>query len=84
MDQQLEQLLEAFWIVLPLMVLYVSLLFFGLWNWFKQKELLGQKRYFWLLVILLFSIIGPIAYLVVNHQLTREQKDLIEYDDWRD
>ncbi|MFX0174128.1 MAG: hypothetical protein ACFE9L_19785 [Candidatus Hodarchaeota archaeon] len=66
------------------MALYVSLLFIGLWNWFKQKELLGKKRYMWLLIILLFSMIGPITYLIVNHQLIQEEKGSVEYDDWRE
>jgi len=84
MDQQLTQLQEAFWIVLPVLLIYISLLIIGLWDWFKKKELLGQNKFIWLLIIMLFSIIGPIVYLVANHQLTLEEKNITKYDDWRD
>ncbi|MFX0185366.1 MAG: PLDc N-terminal domain-containing protein [Candidatus Hodarchaeota archaeon] len=84
MGQQLNQLQEVLWIILPLLVLYLGLLIIGLRDWIKKRELLGQYKFIWLLIIVLFSMIGPIVYLVNSHRLTSEEMSLAGYDDWRD
>ena len=71
------------WVVLPLLVIQLALLIIALWDWSKNREILGQNRIIWLVVILFFSIIGPIIYLLFTQRLIKKENYQYEsMDDW--
>ena len=71
------------WVVLPLLVIQLALLIIAIWDWSKNREILGQNRIIWLVVILFFSIIGPIIYLLFTQRLIKKENYQYEsMDDW--
>ena len=72
------------WVVfLPLLVIQLALIIVALWDWSKKRETLGQNRIIWLVVILFFSIIGPIIYLLFTQRLIKKENYQYEsMDDW--
>lgn len=80
MPLDLLELQKILWILLPLLALYLSLIIIGLWDWNKKKNILGQNKILWLLIILFFSMVGPIIYLVYSQRLTTYSNE--DSDDW--
>ncbi|MFX0125925.1 MAG: PLD nuclease N-terminal domain-containing protein [Candidatus Hodarchaeota archaeon] len=71
------------WVILPLLVIQLALLIIALWDWYNKREILGQYRIIWLVVILFFSIIGPIIYLLFGQGSITQRAHLNEgMDDW--
>ena len=74
---------DLIWLILPLLILQLALMGIGLWEWNKKKENLGTKKVLWLLIILIFSIAGPIFFLLYSQRfdLPRKREEFVE-DDW--
>jgi hypothetical protein len=58
-------------LVAPLVVLYVALLGFALVQWVRHPDTPRLNRWVWLLIIILFSIAGPVAYLLLGNEPSR-------------
>jgi len=58
-------------ILLPLVVIEVGLVVFSLIDLFRpERQVLGDNKLVWALVILVIGTIGPIVYLVVGRKQT--------------
>ena len=84
MQTDLLDIQNIIWVVfLPLLLIQLALIIIALWDWFKKREILGQNRIVWLIIILFFSIIGPIIYLSFNQRLIKKENYQHEsMDDW--
>ncbi len=69
MSSMLQDLGKLIWIILPLMVIQISLMGIGLWQWYKKKDFLGQHKILWILIILLMNFFGPIIFLIYSQRL---------------
>jgi hypothetical protein len=54
-------------LVSMLFVLYLVLLLSALVEWFRSTRTRYLNRWLWLPVIVLFSIVGPLAFLLLDH-----------------
>ena len=58
-------------ILLPLVVIEIGLVVFSLIDLFRpERQVLGDNKLIWALVILLVGTIGPIVYLLVGRKQT--------------
>lgn len=53
--------------VAPLVLIQLVLMIAGLVDWSKRERTRGPK-WVWLVVILVFSIIGPVAYFLIGRE----------------
>ena len=49
-------------------LLYVPLLVWALWEWGHCTRARYLNRWLWLPIIIVFSLVGPLAYLVLGRQ----------------
>jgi hypothetical protein len=55
------------WILIgPLVVLYAVLLVAGLATWFRSPQTRCLSRWLWLPIIVVFSMLGPLAFLLLG------------------
>lgn len=52
----------------PLFVLYTVLLLYALAEWIRHPRARWLNRWVWLGIILIFSINGPLAYLLLSRE----------------
>jgi ABC-type molybdate transport system permease subunit len=57
----------AGYVISMLFVLYLVLLLAALVEWFRSPRTRYLSRWLWLPIILLFSIVGPLAFLLLGH-----------------
>ena len=71
------------WIIIPLLIIQLSLILIGVWEWNKKKEFLGGKKILWLFIIFIFNFAGPIFFLLYSQRFDVPIKgeESIE-DDW--
>lgn len=57
-------------LILPLIIISVGLTIYALLDFVRRdpREIRGNVYWVWLVVILLFSIIGPVAYLTFGRR----------------
>jgi hypothetical protein len=55
-------------IAVPAGLLYLGLLVFALRSWALHPGTRRMNRWLWLVVIVIFSIVGPVAYLVLGRK----------------
>ncbi|MGD9145738.1 MAG: PLDc N-terminal domain-containing protein [Anaerolineae bacterium] len=55
------------YLISMLTVLYLVLLLAALVEWFCSAQTRYLSRWLWLPIILLFSIVGPLAFLLLGH-----------------
>ena len=58
--------------LIPIVLIQLTLTFYGLYDWLKQRKSL-ENRYIWLVLIVLISFIGPILYFLLA---PRESMDI--------
>ena len=57
------------WFLLEsLAVLYVALLGFALVEWVRHPDTARLNRWVWLPIIVVFSLVGPLAYLLLGNR----------------
>ncbi len=54
--------------ITPLVMLYVGLLVFALVDWVRYPRTLRLNRWVWLAIIVIFSLVGPLAYLLLGRE----------------
>lgn len=59
---------ELWLLIVPLAILYLGLLLFALADWARRPQTRYLNRWVWLLIIVLFSILGPIAYFLLGRE----------------
>lgn len=55
-------------IVLPILILQLTIQIIALVDLYKQKHIERNKKIIWVFVILLFNILGPIAYFIIERR----------------
>jgi hypothetical protein len=55
------------YLISGLFVLYLVLLFAALAEWFCSTQTRYLSRWLWLPLIVVFSIVGPLAFLLLGH-----------------
>lgn len=60
---------EHLWLIVPLSILYGGLLALGLSTWVRKPRTRYLNRWVWLSIIVLFSLVGPLAYLLFGKEL---------------
>lgn len=79
----LQDLGELVWILLPLMATQIGLIIVGLWEWNRKKEILGQNKIIWLLIIIFINFFGPIIFLIYSQKISASVTTVgSEIDDW--
>jgi len=62
---------ETWFLIGLLVVLYVVLLGFALVEWVRHPDTLRLNRWLWLPIIVIFSLVGPLAYLLLGNRRSR-------------
>lgn len=55
-------------IAVPAGLFYLGLLVFALRSWALHPSARHMNRWLWLLIIVIFSIVGPVAYLALGRE----------------
>ena len=56
------------WLLVPLSMLYGGLLTLAMSEWLRHPRTRYVNRWGWLPIILIFSLVGPLAYLVLGNE----------------
>ena len=54
------------WLIVPLSILYGALLALALSEWVRHPRARTLNRWAWLFIIVIFSLIVPVAYLLLG------------------
>ena len=60
--------LRTFLLLLPLIAIELTLLVVALYDLAKRERVRGGNKLLWALVIILFSMIGPLVYLILGRE----------------
>ena len=55
-------------LLLPLLLIQLGLLAYGVWDWSHRRQFSYVDRWVWLVIIVLISILGPLAYLLLGRE----------------
>ena len=80
MTDVLAEIQELLWLIIPLAILQFTIMLIALRNWYKKRELLGQNKLPWLLIILFVNLFGPIVWLYYSYNTLIESSEGV--DEW--
>ena len=69
---------ELLWIIIPLAILQLTLTLIALRDWYKKRDLLGQNKLPWLLIILFVNLFGSIIWLYYSYNTLIESSEGID------
>lgn len=75
MGEEFRELLEVLPFLLPVIILEMVLLIIALIDVIKRKHVRGDNKIIWILVIVLFQIIGPLVYLIAGRKEVYDDSD---------
>lgn len=55
-------------LLIPIIILQLTIQIIALVDLYKQKHIERNKKIIWIIVILLFNILGPIAYFIIERR----------------
>jgi uncharacterized membrane protein YidH (DUF202 family) len=55
-------------LLIPLLLTQLGLLVYGVWDWSHRRHFHYGNRWVWFLIIVLFSIVGPLTYLLLGRE----------------
>lgn len=55
-------------LLLPLLLIQLGLIALGVWDWTRRQRFRYLSRWVWLAIIVLFSILGPLTYLLLGRE----------------
>ena len=84
MNELIELLNQYFWLILPLVILQLSVMSIGIWQWQKKKSLLGPNKLIWLLIIIVVNIFGPLYFIYYTRDLHYFNNSKKSYDEWEE
>lgn len=64
----LVKLREIVPLLIPLVLIQLGLLAFGLWDWAHRSTFRYLSRWAWFVVIVCVNIIGPLLYLLLGRE----------------
>ena len=59
---------RIFLLLLPLIIIQFTLIGIALYDLAKRKRVKGGNKLLWVLVIILFEVIGPLVYLILGRE----------------
>jgi len=59
---------EIWLLIAPLAILQLGLMVFALADWARRPQTRYLNRWAWLVIIVVFSIIGPVAYFLLGRE----------------
>jgi len=59
---------EMWLLIAPLLILQLGLMAFALVDWARRSRTRYLDRWVWLLIIVVFSLLGPIAYFFLGRE----------------
>jgi len=59
---------EMWLLIAPLVVLQLGLIVFALMDWTRRPQTRYLNRWAWLVIIIVFSILGPVAYFLLGRE----------------
>ena len=68
MDNGLEAIKDALPFLIPVFVVEIALLFIAVIDLDRRKNVTGNNKLVWVLVVVLIGIIGPIIYFVFGRK----------------
>ena len=66
----MEELQRYLPLIAPLLIIELVLLVIALVDLIRRQEIKYLPKWAWALIILLFSLIGPISYLIIGREET--------------
>ena len=66
----MEELQRYLPLIAPLLIIELVLLVIALVDLIRRQEVKYLPKWVWALIILLFSLIGPISYLIIGREET--------------
>jgi hypothetical protein len=60
--------MDETWLIVLLSVLHGGLLAFALSEWLRHPRTRCLNRWAWLPIIVIFSLVGPVAYLLLGNE----------------
>ena len=71
----IDQVVEMLPFLIPLVVLELGLLVIALIDVIRREKVTGNNKVVWILLIVLFQVIGPIVYFIFGRQETEIDRD---------
>lgn len=68
MDGGIEAIKDALPYLIPLVILEIALLFIAIIDLDRRQNVTGNNKLVWVLVIVIFGIIGPVIYFVFGRR----------------
>lgn len=65
---ELDSISQILPFMIPLILLELGLLIFALVDVIRRKQVRGDSKILWILIIILFNFIGPIVYLLAGRK----------------
>jgi dolichol kinase len=62
------------WLIVLLSMLYGGVLALALSEWMRHPGTRYLNRWVWLSIVILFSLVGPLAYLLLGNERTGRQE----------
>ena len=59
---------EMWLLIAPLAILQLGLMAFALADWVRRSQTRYLNRWAWLVIIVVFSIIGPVSYFLLGRE----------------
>lgn len=77
MDNDFSAFIDALPYLIPLLVLEMALLFIAVIDLDRRRYVTGNNKLVWVIIIVLFGIIGPLVYFIFGRRkkiIEKEQK----------
>jgi uncharacterized membrane protein len=68
MNEDLQLILDMLPFLVPLILLEIGLMVAALINVIKRERVRGDNKVIWILIIVLFQLIGPIVYFIAGRK----------------
>jgi hypothetical protein len=68
MDEGIEAIKDALPYLIPLVILEIALLFIAIIDLDRRQYVTGNNKLVWVLVIVIFGIIGPVIYFIFGRR----------------
>ncbi|WP_287883193.1 PLD nuclease N-terminal domain-containing protein [Agathobacter sp.] len=78
MNIEMSRFMELLPILIPLIAIEAGLLLYGLIHVLTHKNYKCGNRLIWVLVVCLFSIVGPILYIILGKEDSASRDDDFE------
>lgn len=68
MKSNFSEIINLLPVLIPLLILELGLMIFALINIVKRKRVRGGSKAMWIIIVVLFQLIGPIIYFAFGRE----------------